>query len=123
MRTPINQDVLALIRSSIRTVWALELLLLLQKDRRREWNEAGLVRELRASRPVVRDSLVALRGAGVIAARVGRVRYQPRSAPLEDVVERLALAYEQRPGAVVKAIAAAPDDRIQTFADAFRYRP
>jgi len=123
MGPPIEDDVLALIRSSIRSIWALELLLLLHKDRRREWTESELVRELRGSQPIVRDSLTALQSAGAVAVQAGSALYQPCTDSIADVVERLVRVYEQRPTAVMKAIAAAPDDRIQTFADAFRFKP
>ena len=43
---------------------------------------------------------------GAAAVQPAGVRYQPRTASIADVVERLARAYEQRPTAVMKAIAA-----------------
>jgi hypothetical protein len=123
MEDPIEDDVLALIRSSIRSVWALELLLLLRKDRRREWAERELVRELRGSLALVRDGLSALSAAGLVGTgTVSTIVYRPRTSDLDESAGRLARAYEQTPVAVMKAIAAAPDDRIQTFADAFRFK-
>lgn len=119
---PIEDDVLALIRGSIRSIWALELLLLLQRDRGRKWNEAELVRELRGSPLIVRDGLTALQAAGAVCGQPDRIRYCPRTDRIADLVGRLVQSYEQRPAAVMRAIAAAPDDRIQTFADAFRFK-
>jgi hypothetical protein len=123
MEGSIEDDVVALIRSSIRSVWALELLLLLRRDRRREWAERELVRELRGSPALVREGISALSAAGLVGAEsVNTMVYQPRTLALDEAAGRLARAYEQTPVAVVKAIAAAPDDRIQTFADAFRFK-
>jgi len=118
----IEDDVLALIRSSVRSIWVLELLLLLQNERGREWTQRELVLELRGSDAIVRDSLAALVAAGLVVTREGRSCYQPRTASLGQVAEKLAQAYERQPNAVMKAIAAAPDSRIQTFADAFRFK-
>jgi len=120
---PIEQDVLALIRDSIRSIWTLELLVLLRRDRRRAWSETELVRELRGSPVAVRESLAALNGAGLIGpSRLPDVRYLPSTPLLDDAVARLLRAYERTPAAVMKAIADAPDDRIRTFADAFRFK-
>ena len=121
--TVFDLDVLALIRGSIRSVWTLELLSLLRRDRRRAWSETELVRELRGSQATVRDSLDALSGAGLIGpSQLPDVRYLPRTPLLDDAVARLLRAYERTPAAVMKAIADAPDDRIRTFADAFRFK-
>lgn len=119
----IDLDVLTLIRSSIRSIWTLELLLMLRKDRRRSWSETELVRELRGSQATVRESLAALNAAGLIGqSRLPDIRYLPRTPLLDDAVARLLRAYERTPAAVMKAIADVPDDRIRTFADAFRLK-
>lgn len=122
MEDLIEDDVVALIRSSIRSVWALELLLVLRRDRQ-EWAERELVRELRGSTALVRDGIAALGAAGLVGeCRANATVYRPRTRSLDELAGKLALAYEQTPVAVVKAIAAAPDERIQTFADAFRFK-
>lgn len=123
MEDSIEDDVATLIRSSIRSVWALELLLLLRRDRRQEWAEWELVRELRGSPALVRDGIAALDAAGLVReCRANAAVYRPRNRCLDELAGKLARAYEQTPVAVVKAIAAAPDERIQTFADAFRFK-
>jgi hypothetical protein len=119
---PIDDDVLALIRDFIRSIWAVELLMLLRTERGREWNEAELVLELRGSGAIVRESLAALTAAGLVTIRQGYSRFQPRTAVLGRVAEQLAEAYERQPSTVMKAIAAAPDNRIRTLADAFRFK-
>lgn len=120
MERPIDDEVLTLIRRSIRSIWTLELLLLLRRDRAREWRESDLVRELRGSTATVRNSLAELGAAGLTGVRPDGTVYVPCGGALDEVAGRLALAYEQTPAAVIKAIVTAPDDRIQTFADAFR---
>jgi hypothetical protein len=123
MGPPIDNDILVLVRSCIRSVWALELLLLLCNERGCEWTESELVRELRGSPVVVRDSIAALQAAGIVATRSGLARYQPRTPVLADRVDALLRVYESRPTSLMRAIAASPDHRIQIFADAFRFKP
>ena len=120
MERPIDDEVLTLIRGSIRSIWTLELLLLLLRDRARDWRESDLIRELRGSTATVRNSLAELGAAGLAGVHPDGTVYVPRGGVLDKVAGRLALAYEQTPAAVIKAIVTAPDDRIQTFADAFR---
>lgn len=120
----IEDDVLAFIRTAIQSVWALELLLLLRQDCGREWSQEELVRELRGSRALVRDGIAALTAAGLVrTAAGGSVSYRPLTPALDRTADRLSCAYRQTPTAVMKAIAAAPNERIQTFADAFRLKP
>ena len=121
MERPLDDEVVALIRGSIRSIWTLELLLLLRRHRGREWREAELVRELRGSRAIVRNSLAELAAANLADIQPDGTSRAGYGSAHDDAVDRLALAYEQTPAAVIKAILAAPDDRIQTFADAFRW--
>lgn len=123
MGPPIDNDILALIRGSIRSVWTLELLLLLCNERGREWTENELVQELRGSPLVVRDSIAALQAAGIVVLRAGVARYQPRTPVLADRVDALLHIYESRPTTLMRVIASNPDHRIQIFADAFRFKP
>jgi hypothetical protein len=51
----------------------------------------------------------------------GRYRYRPESE-LAPQVEKLALAYNQRPVTLIRVIYAFRDSSIKSFADAFRLR-
>lgn len=115
-------DILNLIRAAITSVWTLEVLLLVSGTPRQEWEEAELVRELRASPMIVREGLASLIAVGAVA-RDGRGRLAyAASGDLDGAVRQLADAFQDRPMTVIKAISEAPDERIRTFADAFRLK-
>jgi hypothetical protein len=52
----------------------------------------------------------------------GSFRYAPASAELDRIVGELEKVYAERPTTVVKAIMAAPSEKLQIFADAFRIK-
>jgi DNA-binding IclR family transcriptional regulator len=117
-----DPDLAAFVREHLRSVWALELLLVLRRDRERGWTAAELVRELRASTGLVNDNLVRFERSGLVARDdEGRFRYRPAAAVLGALCDRLETAYRQRPVAIVNLIAA-PRDALQSLADAFRFR-
>ncbi|PWC39832.1 hypothetical protein [Azospirillum sp. TSO35-2] len=119
----LSDDALALLRRSIRSVWALELLLLLRRQSDRNWSNADLVRELRGSEVVVQEALVGFLGAGLLVAEAdGSHRYRPAAPVLDHWVEEIAQAYATRPSAVIREIFAAPGNKVQVFADSFRFR-
>lgn len=118
-----DPDLLAFIRGSIRSVWALELLLLMRNRRDRSWTADGLVQELRASTPLVTDVLGAFEAAGLVTRdEEGRYAYAPASAALDHYCDVLDRTYRERPVSVVNAIVTAPNDKLQNFADAFRLK-
>lgn len=106
----------------MRSVWALELLLLLKRDPERCWAAADLVRELRASQTLVADNLARFqRGGIVVLDDAGCYRYAPASPVLETLCAQLEGAYRERPVAIINLIAAPPDP-VQGLADAFKFR-
>jgi hypothetical protein len=115
-------DVFGFLRTSIASLWALEQLLLLHRDRARGWSFEELTRELRSSGGVVASVLIQLHGAGLVAETDGLYRYSPASAELDALVQRLAMTYARFPVAVTQAIMAGPNEKIQLFADAFRLK-
>ena len=87
------------------------------------WTAAQLVQELRASDAIVTDGLASLQAAGLVTPEAGgTVRYAPASSQLDRLVEQLAQLYRERPMAVTKAIFASPNDKLQSFADAFKLK-
>ena len=61
--------------------------------------------------------------AGLVSeAGGGAYRYDPQTPELEQVVDQLAQEYAARPLAIVRAILAAPNEKIQTLADAFKVK-
>jgi hypothetical protein len=119
----IADETLQFIRSSIKSVWALELLLFLRRNSSQSWTVDRLVSELRSSRFVISEVMSTFKSAGLILEESdGSLRYVPASSDLDRHVGLLEIEYSQRPTAVVKAILSAPNDKIQTFADAFKIK-
>ena len=116
-------DVLEFIQSSFKSIWSLELLLFLQRSADRAWTTSELVRELRGSEHVVRQSLAALLAAGLVSAEANETfRYAPASPDLHRLALETERTYRERPGAVRQAILSAPNEKLRTFADAFRLK-
>src|SRR5690348_1717430 len=93
-----EDDVLAFVAATIKSVWALELLLLLRDGRDRGWDADGLVRELRASTVVVQDALTGLRNSGLVTAdETGKFRYRPASKQLDGFAADAEALYRSKP--------------------------
>jgi hypothetical protein len=118
-----EDDVLAFVQRSIKSVWALELLLLLRRDRQRTWRPEEMVLEMRSSDAAVADALTGLRNIGFIAPdSAGPHAYQPASAQLDRIAGRIEEVYAAKPLAVVKAITSAPNDKLRLFSDSFKLK-
>ena len=118
-----EDDVLAFASASVKSIWALELLLLMQRTAERGWTAAELVRELRASTLVVHEALRQLLNAGLLAAGpADRFCYRPASEHLGMLVNGIQSLYLAKPLTVINAIASAPNEKLRIFADAFRLK-
>jgi hypothetical protein len=118
-----EEDVLAFVGATIKSIWALELLLLMCRERNRGWQIEELVRELRASTVVVREALSGLAGAGLIATEEGeRSCYRPASEQLDSFVRSAQALYAAKPLTLINAIASAPNEELRIFAEAFRLK-
>ena len=118
----LDNQILDFIRSSVKSVWALELLLLMRRVTAHAWTLDQLVKELRSSRTIVTDSLSAFVQAGVIREEEQGFRYGPASTELDQMIERLAKEYTERPTTVINAIIEAQNAKLQDFANAFRIK-
>jgi hypothetical protein len=116
-----DQTLFAFIRSAVRSVWALELLLLMRREPGRTWTPQDLVRELRASTTVVEDALRVFQAAGLVGAADGGFLYAPASPTMAALCDSLEQAYRERPVKIINAIVA-PTSPVQGFADAFRIK-
>jgi hypothetical protein len=117
-----DQELRGFVREHVRSVWALELLLLLKRDPEHCWPAADLVRELRASQMLVANNLTQFeRGGLVVHDDDDCWRYAPASPVLDALCGELESAYRERPVAIINIIAAPPDP-IQGLADAFKFR-
>ena len=117
-----DPDLAAFVREHVRSVWAVELLLVLKRDPERSWPAADLVRELRASAMLVSDNLQRFERSGlVVKDDDDRWRYAPASPVLEQLTSLLEAAYRERPVSIINLIATPPDP-VQGLADAFKFR-
>lgn len=111
---------IAFIKEHIRSVWALEQLLLMRREPR-AWTPDELVRELRSARPLVETNLEAFTRAGVLRAEGdGAWRYAPANALLSQLIDDIAGMYRARPVSFINALFS--DDRLQELANAFKFR-
>ena len=69
---PAKQEISSFVRSTFRSVWALELLCFLRKNGERSWPRHELVRALRGSELVVAQSVESLLAAGLVVVEADR---------------------------------------------------
>ncbi|HEY2805613.1 MAG TPA: helix-turn-helix domain-containing protein [Gemmatimonadales bacterium] len=120
-------DVRRLIQTSIPTLEALEIVLLLARDPGREWH-AQAIPQLLVPTPVseaaVSQYLAVLAEQGIVSVRDDqRFVYEPRTPEITRAIEGLIVAYHQRPVTLIRTVYASAEMRtIQSFASAFRLR-
>ncbi len=118
-----EEELLAFVRLYIRSVYTLELLLLVSRRRDKMWQSDELVRELRSSWTAVDDALNRMVHAGFIERTpAGDYHYAPTSSEREQIVAELDGLYASRPLTVVQAIIATPDEKLRAFSDAFKLK-
>ena len=116
-----DADIVAFVRAAISSVCALELLILLRRERQQCFRADQVVRELRSSQLAVAQALEHLTKAGLIEELPGTgYRYQQVSVQLDAICDRLESLYARKPVMIVRAILDAPNEKLRTFADAFR---
>ena len=102
-------------------MWALELLLILKRERR-TWSHDELVSTMRASELVVSKAVDALVAAGLASVEGEGVTYMPINDEVGNCVDQLESLYAVRPDAVRRAIVSATSSGASAFADAFKLR-
>jgi len=118
-----EEELLAVVSKNLRSVWPLELLLLLRQEPQQAWHIDALVRALRASPSAITEGVTVLKKLGLVDVdQAGAYRLASRPATQDDLAQELCDLYARKPRAIMRAILAAPNDQIQTFADAFRLR-
>src|SRR3569623_1970753 len=113
-----NAELSSFIASSFQSVWALELLLLLKRERRK-WSPAELVRALRASDLVLSLAIGALVTAGLVSADQSGVSYAPSSDRVAGLVDQTEAAYSLKPDAVRRTIVMASKSGIAAISAPF----
>jgi hypothetical protein len=118
-----EEQVVAFVGERIRSVWALELLLLLARDRTKSWHTNDLVREMRSSPLAVEEALRNLTVIGLAAIDSdGSCRFRATSEDLEELASAIQITYAAKPVAIVKAIVTLPHDKLRILADAFKLK-
>lgn len=117
-----HEELARFISASFRSVWSLELLLLLKRQPGFQTRNE-LIGRLRGSELVVAQALDGLVAGGLAALdEAGRAAYMPVSTELHDQIERVEDLYARKPDAVRRLIVAASAPGLTAFADAFRLR-
>jgi hypothetical protein len=119
--TSSDDDLLQFVAASFPSVWALELLLALRRERR-VWTHEDLIATLRASELVVSKAVDALVAAGLASIEGAGILYLPVNPDVELCAERVEDLYRTRPNKVRRAIVAASSSNATAFADAFKLR-
>lgn len=115
-----DRTFISFVRESVRSVWAMELLLLLHRDASRNWRTGELVRELRANEALVQDNLLLFQRNGLAVGDEWGWRFAPANSTLQELTDRLAQAFRERPVATMTLIARS--DPLQSLSDAFKLR-
>ena len=115
----------SLIQEAIPSVDAAELLLALARyptralTVRQTMDEAGVGKLPEAE---ARRCLTLFASRGLVAGDGESYRYAPVNEDLDAAVAALARVYNERPVTLVRTIYAPKDDKIRSFADAFRLK-
>ena len=116
-----DENLAEFIETSFGSVWSLETLLFLRRERDRSWTREELVQQLRSSEAVVAEAVERLVVSGLLLAdEAGAVRYAPASPDLERLSESLEAEYRKAPTAVRRVIVQTPLGKLRSFADAFK---
>jgi hypothetical protein len=118
----LSEEVRWFLREHIQTVGALDTLLLLQRNSTRAWSLDEIARELRTSPLGVAGFVREFITNGLVEEEGSLYKYHPANSRLEAAVHMISRDYSIRPVAIVNAIYSTPDDKIQTFADAFKFK-
>ena len=114
-------DLTTFITSSFRSVWALELLLLLKREATAIPSE-DLVAHMRASSSVVENAQRELVSAGLVIVEGDDARYMPVSAQVDALVDQTEELYSVRPDWVRRLIVASSNPGLAAFSSAFRLK-
>jgi len=122
-RQQISKDVKDFVTGYIRSVFHLEVLLLLHGAREKWWVPTEVSQQLGIEIETANTQLLWLTEMGLLRQRdkehVSFI-YNPKTEELKLIIDRLAKAYSEQRVAVFSLILKRPDDRMQRFAEAFK---
>jgi len=122
----LHPKLIQLIRYSLPTFPAAELLVFLAEHSETSWTVDEIVAGLHPrpfTRSGVADYLSSFQNQGLIRLQnEGRFVYQPSTPELREAVALLELAYNEQPVTLIRCIYVMADHSIQSFADSFRIK-
>ncbi|MDP1586197.1 MAG: hypothetical protein Q8M07_00515 [Prosthecobacter sp.] len=111
------------LRTTIKSVWALDLLVLLRNSPGQTWTVVALNNGLRASTTLVEEILVSFIRSGLVTVEPdGTYRYAPATTEIGALAADVTRLYGERPVSIIKEIMTAPNDKLHSFVDAFRLK-
>jgi hypothetical protein len=129
LSSELRPDVQQLIDEHISSLEQLEILLLLQRNKgrdwsaeERDWSAEEIARELRITSASTARRLLDLERRGFLKGEAGRYQYQPDGLDRDGALEELSRLYPEWRVRIIGRIFSKPMDNIRTFADAFRLR-
>lgn len=126
MATGLPEHVEQFILDHVDSVELIDVLLLLKRNQGKAWTPEEVSQRLYTTPKSAANRLAALRASRVAAAEDGpqqtTYRFGPATGELARAVEDLEQAYGSRRTTVINLVFSKPDEKIRTFADAFRLR-
>lgn len=122
-RNQIPPDVREFVRREIKSVFQLEVLLLLHRTRERAWTVMEVSQELGIDPEIAEAQILGLMQLGLIQASNTipiSYLYDPGDQNDEKIIENLALSYAKQRVAIFSLILSESNSRIRRFAEAFR---
>ena len=120
------EDLRSFIQEYISSVDAAELLMLLARDPARKFSLRELIDALRPtvlSEAAARRHLAHFGAQGFVVSEAADVfQYNAATPALDEAVRALTKVYNERPVTLVRMIYAPKDEKIRSFADAFRIK-
>jgi hypothetical protein len=124
MSDGISTELKQFIEHHIESVPQLEALLMLRNEPEREWESADISKALYIPEDVAGTLLADFvrRGFAILKPPgKSKVVYRPRDQDYLRLVDELHVAYHDRRVAIISLIYSKPLNKVQTFADAFKF--
>lgn len=121
-RAMIPEHLAAFLRAAVKSVWALDLLVLIKNEPHRAWTVAALNDRLRASTSLVEEILATFTRQGLMVSEPNGTYHYQTQGETDALASELTRLYAARPLAVIKEIVSAPNEKIHSFVDAFRLK-